>query len=427
MDVIGYYAREDVQEAIISNASNREVVARFGEGFGKRPDVLKYPNDVLELAKQGATSFHVSEELWSNPLALSPEMRRQELDELRIGWDLVLDIDCKILDYSKIAADLIIRELKRHGVEDVSIKFSGNKGFHIGVPFEAFPSKIGEKETRLLFPDAPRKIAFYLTERIKKPLGDSIIEKDGFSKVLEKTGKTAEQLRGLSEDITSDTYILAELFLNIDTILISPRHLYRMPYSLHEGSGLASIPIEIENILDFNKERAIPENIIVSKNVFLDRDNVKEGEAKRLLIEALDFGAKKESAREKKDYKEFVPGEALSEAVFPDCIKKILLGLEDGRKRAAFILINFLSSVGWGYDDIEKRLVEWNKLNKPPLVENYVVGQLRYAKQQKKKVLPPNCDNAMYYKDIGVKCSEEICSRYRNPVRKALRNSTRFK
>src|SRR3989338_2105288 len=117
MSIIDYYAREDVQEALISNASNREVVARFGEGFGKRPDVLKYPNDVLELAKQGATSFHVSEELWSNPLALSPEMRRQELDELRIGWDLVLDIDCKILDYSKIAADLIIMELKRHGVE----------------------------------------------------------------------------------------------------------------------------------------------------------------------------------------------------------------------------------------------------------------------------------------------------------------------
>ena len=34
-----------------------------------------------------------------------------------------------------------------------------------------------------------------------------------------------------------------EKFLEIDTVLISSRHLYRMPYSLHEKSGLVSLPI----------------------------------------------------------------------------------------------------------------------------------------------------------------------------------------
>jgi DNA primase catalytic subunit len=28
-------------------------------------------------------------------------MNEQELNELRIGWDLIIDIDCKYLDFSK--------------------------------------------------------------------------------------------------------------------------------------------------------------------------------------------------------------------------------------------------------------------------------------------------------------------------------------
>jgi len=47
--------------------------------FGKRPDVLQYPADVLELVKQGATSFHASEELWRNPLLLAPSMSRKDI------------------------------------------------------------------------------------------------------------------------------------------------------------------------------------------------------------------------------------------------------------------------------------------------------------------------------------------------------------
>ena len=109
-----HYKRADVQQAIVEHASNKEVAARFNDSFGKRPDVLQYPNDVLDMAKKGATSFHCSEELWSNPLHLRPLMNRKDLDELRIGWDLVLDIDCKFIEYSKIAADLIVQALKHH-------------------------------------------------------------------------------------------------------------------------------------------------------------------------------------------------------------------------------------------------------------------------------------------------------------------------
>ena len=103
---LSYYKRREIQEEVIKAATNREIAVRYEDNFGNRPDVLNNPNDILELAKQKATSFHASEELWSNPLQLSPNMKKHEIDSLRIGWDLVLDIDCSFLEYSKIAAEI---------------------------------------------------------------------------------------------------------------------------------------------------------------------------------------------------------------------------------------------------------------------------------------------------------------------------------
>src|SRR3989338_10281382 len=94
--------------------------------------------------------------------------------------------------------------------------------------------------------------------------------------------------------------------------------------------------------------------------------------------------------------------EAVPEQFFPPCINLILKGVTDGRKRSMFILVNFLSSLGWGYEQIEQKLEEWNKKNPEPLREVLIKGQTRYHKQQKKKVLPPNCANSMYYKDFRV-------------------------
>ena len=79
--------------------------------------------------------------------------------------------------------------------------------------------------------------------------------------------------------------------------------------------------------------------------------------------------------------------------------------------------------MGWDYEIIEKRLKEWNSKNKEPLRDVYLAGQLRYHKQSGKRILPPNCDNSAYYRDMGIKCSDEICSRCRNPVQYAIRKT----
>jgi DNA primase catalytic subunit len=422
---LSHYKRRDVQEEIILAARNREVAVRFNDKFGQRPDVLTKEADILELAKQRATSFHSSEELWKNPLQLKPEMKRHEAESLRIGWDLVLDVDCGVFEYSRIATELIIKALKFHSVSSVSCKFSGNKGFHIGVPFESFPSTIQGRRTSELFPDAPRRIAAYISYMIRKPLEKKIMgqEKD-IALIAQKTGKTSQEITRFEADNTGNKIPLlnAEPFLVIDTILISPRHMFRMPYSLHEKSGLVSVPVDPEKVMNFEKQNAKPEKITISKHRFLDKEAAVKNDAGDLLIQAFDY----EPIVEEKsvERKSFEIGSELSEEFFPPCIRLILDNrIKDGRKRAVFILLNFLTSVGWSYDAIESLLKEWNRKNEEPLREIFVLGQLRHHKQLRKKILPPNCDNQMYMVDIGVCKPDNLCAKIKNPVSYALRKT----
>ena len=112
---------------------------------------------------------------------------------------------------------------------------------------------------------------------------------------------------------------------------------------------------------------------------------------------------------EKFEFKGIVPKEA-----FPPCVKCILEGLSDGRKRSVFVLCNFLKSLGWDWTDIEKEVVMWNQKNNPPLKAGYVNSQLRWHARQSLKIPPPNCK--VYYQDIGVCKPENICRRIKNPL-----------
>ena len=79
--------------------------------------MISYPGDVMGLVNKGATSFHASEELWQDPLLLRTDMHPSEFADLRKGWDLLIDIDSPYLDYSKIAAALVLQTLERYGLK----------------------------------------------------------------------------------------------------------------------------------------------------------------------------------------------------------------------------------------------------------------------------------------------------------------------
>ncbi|MBL7100896.1 MAG: hypothetical protein ISS23_03000 [Nanoarchaeota archaeon] len=407
-----------MQKEILRSAKNREIAFMFGDkGFGKRPEILQFEGDIFELAKQGVTSFHISEERWSNPLDLKTGMTKKQLDELRIGWDLILDIDCKFLEYSKVVTSLVVEALKFHDVGDFSLKFSGNKGFHIGIPFEAFPQKVDNVSTNLLFPDGPKVVAAYIKELIKKPLSASLLDKYSVNEIAVNIGKN-------ESDLLNDGVFNPFSVADIDTVLISSRHMFRAPFSVNEKSGLVSIPIKNEDLIKFNPDTAKPENVD-TKLSFLDFD--KKPNASKLLIQSFDWFSKNNLKAKQKDVvhkKRFdIPSKAIEPDFFPPCILKIMLGIqEDGRKRALFILINFLKSCGWGIEEIKDFVCnKWNKKNYELLREGYILSQMNWHKRQSKNILPPNCENKAYYQDLRFCSPDGLCGKVRNPVNYTLR------
>ena len=474
--VLLHYKRNDIQDRIVEEAQNKEVAVRLGDkGFGKRPEILMNSKDVIEFAKQGATSFHFSEELWYNPMNLSTEMKKQEIEKLRKGWDLVIDVDCKEWEYAKLIAHLIVQALKAHGIKSVSVKFSGNKGFHIGVPFEAFPETIHGKPSAQEFPDGVRRIASYLIHYITPQFSDYVEKDENLKKKLSELEKTKELMKTVCANcgkekkkesieikilcpyceavntINNEGYFKCSKckkiikiqpgeekcscgsarfvnkidlmqIMDIDTILISSRHLYRSSYSLHEKSGLCSIPVNPELVLKFEKSMAKPP-VKIGRFKFLDKSNVEPNEGLRLIVEAFDFKPK----IEQEEFKEFkgmdIPEEAIPQELFPPCIKTILNGLDDGRKRAMFILTNFLQSCGWGKDQIENLMYEWNKRNKQELRQVLLQSHLKYHLKNRKAVLPPNCDNRMYYIDLQWCRPDALCKYIKNPVQYAKRKA----
>ena len=134
-----YYLRKDVQKAMFEFCKNRETVSNHNnEFFSRRPDCFDYPTDIATMAKKGATSFHCSEEIWEDPLKIDTNMTPDQYNEIRTGWDMLIDIDSKYFDYSRIAAKLLIKALEHHGIQNIGVKFSGSKGFHILVTYKAF-------------------------------------------------------------------------------------------------------------------------------------------------------------------------------------------------------------------------------------------------------------------------------------------------
>jgi len=409
--ILKYYSRRDVQKQILLSSRNREIAAKYNDNFGKRPDVIQFESDLLELAKKGATSFHISVEHWSNPLELKAGMTKKELDNLRIGWDLLIDIDCKFLDYSKIAANLLIEAIGFHGIDNIGLKFSGNRSFHIGIPFNSFPKEVNNTQTNLLFPDTIKVIVYYLKNMIKDPLANSILNISTIDEIAESINKT-------KKDLLENSIFNPFSIVYIDEMLVSTRHMYRSPYSINEKSGLVSIPMKTNQLKNFKLSSAKIEN--VNANIKFLNDNLIEDEASHLIIQAFDSFKK---SKEKTDIKRIRVSNTDKVKInqFPPCIKTCLEGIKtDGRKRALFILINFLKNMNWDKDEIEKLIIEWNRKNYEPLKDPYIASQLKWHRTQSIK-LPPNCNNESYYKDLGIKCSDNICNKVKNPINYALR------
>jgi len=411
-EIYGYYGREDVQKALLRVCEKREVVGVFKDGaFSTRPNTLVYAQDILALVRGGAVAFHGSLERWANPMAVGGE----GYESGRIGWDLILDIDCGQTEHGKVAAAVFIDALKKHGIKNAFVKFTGGTGFHIGVPWESFPQTVDYRSTKEQYPELARKIVQYLKHFAASDLEKAFLKRWSVEELAEQRGKPVGSI--MTHDGIDPFQIT-----NVDPVLISPRHLFRLPFSLHEKSHLVSLPIRPENLKDFVKEDALPEKIKFGAG-FLDKHESEEASA--LVMEAVDWWAKQKRRRESRAKREANLQSAVPIELAPPCVKGILSGLADGRKRSLFILINYLSSLKWDWGAIEDILTKWNEKNKPPLAESYVRGQVRWHRNRKKPLPPPNCDNEGYYASFGVCQPDDVCGgqkkTVKNPINYALK------
>ncbi|MCD4770885.1 hypothetical protein K8R30_00535 [archaeon] len=473
-----HYSRPDIQKAMFDFCKHRETVANFNNKFfAKRPDTFDYPSDILNQAKQGATSFHCSEEIWTNPLDINTDMTPQQYNEIRTGWDLIIDIDSPYLDYGKIAAHLLIKELENHGIQNIGIKFSGSKGFHIIVPFKAFPESVDGVKTKDQFPDWPRAIAQYLFNKIRNPMNEEILKLSSKEKLKEQGELVSEHTcpkcsqptikkkfwKYRCPDIKCKTEIespikkkvvmscpscnakmklegkrevdfckvckintakleatssyggvqqqnLQEQFKeeitikstedSVDIVLVSSRHLFRAPYSLHEKTAYASIPIDKSQIQTFSPSDAEPIKITKIKSFM---PNSIKDEATKLLTKALKEAEKNKPKETQKKYDGKgidLKGLTITEEMYPPIIKKLLLGIpNDGRKRALSLMLAFFTSLEFPQDYIEEKIEIWNNKNYAPLKQGYIKSQIAWSLKNKR--LPPNYDKPIY-KEFGI-------------------------
>ena len=189
-----YYSNPLVQKELIEFSSGREVVPRYFEGFGRRPDMIQYASDIMGLVNKGATSFHSSEEIWMDPLSLATDMTPQQVKDLRKSWDLLIDVDSPFFDCSKIATELLIAALEQHGIKNYGLKFSGSKGMHIIVSGKAFPDEYEGIKMKEAFPEWPRAISEFLMSHIKREYNSRVGMILGEKEVLARTKLKKEDL-----------------------------------------------------------------------------------------------------------------------------------------------------------------------------------------------------------------------------------------
>jgi len=208
---------------------------------------------------------------------------------------------------------------------------------------------------------------------------------------------------------------------SLDLVLVAPRHLFRAPYSLHEKTRLASVTITKDQIDSFNPKDANPLKIKIKD--FYPKTN--EAEATHLLESALAWKKihdEQDQQEIKKKYKTYekidVKPDSIPENLFPKPIKKLLKGLQEGRKRGLFVLLTFLRSLNFSPEYINKKIREWNDLNDPPLKEGYVKSQINWHLKQRKQILPPNYRNDNFYKDLKL---IDVYPKEKNPIPEVLR------
>ena len=81
-----------------------------------------------------------------------------------------------------------------YGVKNIGIKFSGSKGFHLIIPWKAFPQEIYNQKTKDMFPEFPRIICEYLSNTLQPKIEEKILKDSNLKELTKKIGRQEEEL-----------------------------------------------------------------------------------------------------------------------------------------------------------------------------------------------------------------------------------------
>ena len=202
--VLRHYARADVQQAMWSYAQNRKVCV----GNLQRLLYLKQPTDIFPLAAHVCLN---SNEPIDYPAFYSTNAQFNPLSDEITACDIVINIIAENEETNPIKAAMpIISLLDSFGVIFL-LKFDGYNSPEIIIPYPAIPSRNDKKQIR--------------EERKAKARHQNMI------------GAFAERLKPMMRN-----------FGAICSLPQSPYHCSLLPYSVHEETGMASIPMNLKNI-----------------------------------------------------------------------------------------------------------------------------------------------------------------------------------
>lgn len=226
-DVLAYYGaeRQDIPNALFRYGKDRETIAVLqtgvlGRGRGDGPG-FRSPEQILATARmcmddqkgnvpRNYPGFHGTVGRYELSRGI---LRRKQKP---IGSDMVFDIDVKNNYKEAFRNGTRIVEFLDHYNVPHRVKFSGGSGPHIILPYEVFPHP---------FSDAKFKQVF-------------------------------TTIVNLSEA------------QHVDTSFHSPGHFLRLPYSLNENTGLASLPLRREQLESFEPGMAEIQNVMVDESWF---------------------------------------------------------------------------------------------------------------------------------------------------------------
>ena len=281
-----FYLRDDFLEMIEPWLWGREIWLSNAPRPLKADDKNEFKDLIERYGVNEPFHFFLSVEIFSEPLKLKTERP----ESLRVSWDFFLDLDSEDFTATKRAAAKALKALKMFNVENYLLKFSGRRGFHLIIPGLSL-DVFAPGEFRQAYP----KLAISLAEWFKAVINEQTVK--------------------------------------VDISVYKPRQLMRAPYSIHEETGLVSVPVE--NPLEFKLEDAKIESIKEIPPLPLKG---RAGEAQELLVSLRDW---------LKEHKEELGLKIISRGEIGErkiraygWIEKILENpLDDGRHRLLWLVI----------------------------------------------------------------------------------------